>query len=161
MVETLTRATIWLAMGAWTCGICLGWRKNKQAARCLWTLGLFSYLVHILCAYEAFYQWSHGIAWESTARDTGAVTGFNSGVGLLVNYAFGALLAVDLFSQWNNGERKWARFVDGLVLFMIINGAVVFGEGPVRWLGCLLTLAIGITFFHRSRTGRIKARENS
>ncbi|MDF1862847.1 MAG: hypothetical protein P1U87_21705 [Verrucomicrobiales bacterium] len=161
MVETLTLATVWLAMGAWTCGICLGWDTSKQVARGLWTLGLLSYLVHILCAYEAFYQWSHEIAWESTARDTEEVTGFDSGVGLLVNFAFGALLAVDLFSQWQKGERKWARFVDSLVLFMIVNGAVVFGDGPVRWFGVFLTLAIGITICYRSRYRRIKARENS
>jgi hypothetical protein len=78
-----------------------------------------------------------------------------------VNYAFGALLAVDLFSQWKNGARKWARWVDGLILFMIVNGAVVFGDGPVRWLGALLALAIGITFFYRSRARMIKARGNS
>lgn len=161
MVETLTLAAVWLAMGAWTCGICLGWDTSKRLARGLWTLGLLSYLVHILCAYEAFYQWRHEIAWESTARDTEELTGFNSGVGLLVNFAFGALLAVDLFSQWQNGERKWARFLDGLVLFMIVNGAVVFGGGPVRWFGALLALAIGIRFGYRLRNRRIKARENS
>jgi len=138
MDEWLTRATIWLAMAAWTAAILLARRPNP--ARIVWTAALVAYLLHIVLAYAAFYEWSHRIAWEQTALDTARVTGWRSGIGLIVNYAFAAALAVDLARQWR-GHRA-SSWIVGLVVFMIVNGAVVFGEGPVRWFGIALLCAM-------------------
>jgi len=138
MDQWLTRATIWLAMTAWAAAILLA--RQPRRARAAWTGALVAYLLHIVLAYAAFYEWSHRIAWEQTALDTARVTGWHSGIGLVVNYAFAAALAVDLARQWRGHPAS--PWIVGLVVFMILNGAVVFGEGPVRWYGIALLYAL-------------------
>jgi hypothetical protein len=140
--DLLTRATIWLAMLSWTGGIVSGAGGRARFSRGLWTVGLLIYAFHICFAYSEFHQWSHFVAWESTARDTLEMTGMDSGVGLLVNYAFALVLAIDVFRQWQKGRRKGAGWIDGLVIFMIVNGAIIFGSGPVRWFGAGLIAVI-------------------
>ncbi len=138
--EWLTRATIWVAMGLWAAAMV--WPKRGSVTKWLWTTALVSYLVHIVLAYQHFYEWSHRVAWEVTARDTEAVTGLDSGVGLLINFAFAGILAFDLAGQWRTGQRKGATWINGLILFLILNGAVVFGEGAVRLYGVALITGV-------------------
>ena len=140
--DFLTRATIWLAMLAWTGGIVMQGRGRGRLFRGFWTTGLSFYLIHICFAYSEFYQWSHRVAWDSTARDTLEMTGVDSGFGLLVNYALVLVLAIDVFLQWKVGDRRGARWIDGLVIFMIVNGAIIFGSGSVRWFGAALIASI-------------------
>ncbi len=151
MGEWLTRATIWVAMGLWCVAMVLPPRRELQS-RWLWMAALVTYGAHILLAYQHFYQWSHQVAWEATARDTEATVGFDSGVGLLINFAFAAVLAVDLAIQWCTRERKGGAWINGLVLFLILNGAVVFGEGPVRIYGVILLVFTGIAFWFRKES---------
>lgn len=140
--DFLTRATIWFAMFAWTGGIVIQGGGRARLSRGFWTAGLSLYVVHIFLAYSEFYQWRHRVAWESTARDTLEMTGMDSGFGLLVNYAFALVLSADLLRQWKEGERKGARWIDGLVIFMIVNGAIIFASGSVRWFGVALIVSI-------------------
>jgi hypothetical protein len=148
MGEFLTRAAIWLAMGLWTLAMTRS-RHRAGAARWFWTAGLAAYVVHILLAYGSFYGWSHRIAWETTARDTAETVGLDSGFGLLVNFAFAAVLAADVVVQWRTGVRKAGGWIDAFVLFLILNGTVVFGEGAVRWYGGLLLVSICIVRCYR------------
>lgn len=136
--ETIVRATIWLAMAAWTAAIV---SRGKPAAKPLWTIGLSLYILHILFAYHVFYRWNNTIAWDRTASQTAEVVGVKTGVGLLVNFAFAAILFLDLVQQWRN-KKPYRNLIDALVLFMIVNGAIVFGHGPVRWFGILLLLIV-------------------
>lgn len=137
-MATLTLAAIWFAMAAWT----LAMLARGRPARWLWTAGLVGYAVHVIGAYAAFHGWSHAEAWRQTADDTAEVVGVRTGVGLLVNYAFGLVLAIDVITQWRRGRRWRPRWVDGLVVFLIVNGAIIFGEGAVRVYGVLLLLAL-------------------
>lgn len=155
--DFLTRATIWFAMLVWTGGIVIPGEGRARLSRWFWTAGLLLYVIHIFFAYSEFYQWSHRVAWESTARDTLEMTGMDSGFGLLVNYAFALVLAIDVFRQWKEGGRKGAPWIDGLVIFMIANGAIVFASGPVRWLGTALLASILCALLWR----RLRVRENS
>jgi hypothetical protein len=135
IVEWATRATIWLAMSSWVAGIAF----RGHRSRAFWTAGAVFYLLHILFAYAGFYDWSHRIAWEKTAADTAEATGFRTGVGLLLNFLFAAWLGFDLWNQWTRSVRKWRKTTEGLVLFFIVNGAIVFGDGPVVLFGIFLT----------------------
>ncbi|MEX2579517.1 MAG: hypothetical protein WD342_10710 [Verrucomicrobiales bacterium] len=148
MAAFLTQATVWLAMLAWTIAI-LG-----RLERWSWTAGLGFYLWHILGAYHSHYRWSHDVAVAETARQTGELVGWESGIGIWINYAFAAVLAFDLLVQWTGRPRKFPRTVEALVLFMIVNGAIVFGSGPVRIFGAALSAAIVAGWF-------VRARENS
>ncbi len=146
MVPFLTQATIWIAMLAWTIAILR--REHSWSG-----VGLVFYILHIFAAYEFHYQWSHAVALSETARQTAEVTGWESGVGLYFNYALAAILASDLAFQYIRGKRPLPRIVDGLVFFMIFNGAVVFGNGAVRLYGAILCGVIAAAWI-------LKAREN-
>jgi membrane-bound metal-dependent hydrolase YbcI (DUF457 family) len=130
----LTRLSILLAMAAWCAAVVLA--EHPRRARAVWTGALAAYLVHIVSAYASVYGWSHRVAWEMTASDTERVVGWRSGIGLAVNYAFAAALAVDLVRQWRG--RPASPWIVAFVVFMILNGAVVFAEGSTRRIGIFL-----------------------
>lgn len=158
MVEFLTKVTVWLAMLGWVSALVAGRFRLSLSARILWTSGLVCYLLHILFAYEAFYDWSNKIAWEQTAADTERLTGVRSGAGLLVNFLFLGFLTFDICRQWFGRMQRAGKILEVFVVFMIFNGAVVFGSGAVRWFGvALLMILFGAYFFlHGAGT-----RENS
>lgn len=114
-------------------------------ARVLWTCGAAAFLVHAVAAFHTVYSWSHEIAWQSTAEQTAELTGWRSGSGLYLNYLFGLLWLIEVCWWWAQPisyARRPRLVADGLelfFLFMILNGAVVFASGPVRWLGLVAT----------------------
>jgi hypothetical protein len=63
---------------------------------------------------------------------------------------------------WALGPASYARRPAGLdasvrvfLLFMFVNGAIVFGRGPVRILGILSVLVLAVAWYvGRIRTGR-------
>lgn len=148
MFEWLTRASIWFAMAGWTAGILTRFPLSRR----FWTAGLALYLAHIVLAFAAFYDWSQAVAWEATAADTERVTGWRSGIGLAFNYLFALVLAIDVALQWQLNRRMAGWLVEGLVLFFIVNGAVVFADGPVRWFGITMTGVI-LAGWWRTRRG--------
>lgn len=147
MSEFATRAAIWFAMLAWTVAMTLPFPR----ARLVWWLGFVSYLAHIVGAFTFFYQGSHAVALAETARQTLEKTGWQSGAGLWVNYALALGLAVDLAWQESARAQRQRPWVNGFVLFMIFNGAVVFGTGPVRIFGAILLLVPAMLWINRLR----------
>lgn len=154
MGETAVTVSILVALSGWAIALV----TEEKTARLAWTLGTTAYLIHVVAAFETFYGWSHGTALAETARQTAEVTGINTGAGLWVNHAFTAVLAFDVFQQWTGKTRRFATAIDWLVIFMIVNGAVVFADGAVRGFGIVLTLAILVL---RLGGRRVKALENS
>ncbi|MAS93321.1 MAG: hypothetical protein CMO55_09000 [Verrucomicrobiales bacterium] len=136
--ELITRASIWLAMLCWTAAII---SRGKPSAKWYWAAGFDIYCLHILFAYGVFYEWSNETAWDQTAQQTAEVTGLETGVGLIVNFTFAAILLFDVIQQWR-GRKTFRNLVDAFVIFMIVNGAIVFGHGPVRVYGAALILAL-------------------
>ncbi|MCB1229648.1 MAG: hypothetical protein KDN19_05250 [Verrucomicrobiae bacterium] len=139
----VTRISIWVAVAAWA-GVIAGLLRGRRG-RCLrftWTIGLVAYLLHVMAAFAGFYRWSHAVAYAETARQTAEQTGFSSGFGLWLNYLVAALWGIDVARWWITGKvrpegmmRKlwWGWHV--FLAFMIFNGTIVFGHGPVRWYG--------------------------
>lgn len=116
--------------------------------RWAWTGGCLAYLVHVAAAFHYTYDWSHGVAYRATARQTAEVFGLDWGGGLYVNYAFTIAWMADVARRWWAGER-YRRLPGALAtgwrlffLFMVFNGAVVFGSTPARWLGAVVCLAL-------------------
>ncbi len=81
------------------------------------------------------------------------MSGFDSGFGLWLNYLFGALwigdAAVLCFAPAQHARvPQWAMLaIHGFLLFMVVNGAIVFAQGPMRLaaiavLGILILLAL-------------------
>lgn len=147
--ELLTRSTIWLAIGGYALGVGLGllFRDRQgwqQRARWAWTIGCAGLVAHTICAFHFYHAWSQTSAYQETARQTAAVTGWNWGGGLFINYAFLAAWMGDVVWWWRGlrayQQRHWliAAAWQAIFIFMIFNATVVFKTGVVRWLGVAL-----------------------
>lgn len=154
MSEAGTYLTIFFAITCWSVALV----SAAGTARIAWTAGLGLYLAHILFAFDAFYDWSHHVAMEATAKETAAVIGLETGFGLWVNYAFGLILALDMWQQWRSGTRRFAVAIDWIVIFMIVNGAIIFADGITRLYGVVLVVA---AIAMRWRKRRLTTPENS
>ena len=154
MSEAGTYLSIFFAIICWSVALV----SVAGTARFAWTAGLLLYLTHIVFAFDAFYDCSHDVAIEVTAKETAAVIGLETGFGLWVNYAFGLILALDVWQQWRAGTRRYALAIDWLVIFMIVNGTIIFADGITRLYGAGPVLAV---IALRWRRRGLTVRENS
>jgi hypothetical protein len=111
-----------------------------------WTFGCVSVLIHVVCAFHYYHNWSHAAAYRETARQTLEVTGFDWGGGLFINYALVAGWIIDVV-WWRRGldayrnRPAWLSATwHGFLIFIIFNATVVFKTGPLRWIGLGLCL---------------------
>lgn len=153
------RVAIWLALLgylagelgrlAWRAGHVLPWQKCRWAS----TVGCAFYILHVALAFDAVHHWSHSRAYQFTATQTEEAFGLYWGGGLFVNYLFTAIWLTELAAWWlaTSQYQQRRRWIDTLVraffAFLILNGAVVFVVGPVRWLGIGLVVALGFGFY--------------
>jgi len=164
--ELFTRILIWIALLCYgMAAVMLMVRRQhlRSIARWCWTLGLLAYLGHVAAAFHHYYQWSHEIGIEETARQTRELTGFDSGSGLYLNYLFTIVWVADTAYWWvvglsNYSKRsRWIGWIfHGFFVFMIVNGAVVFAQGPVRWIGtAILLLLLGMGVYANQCKSRV------
>lgn len=151
MGDALTRVTIWLALALYAAA---QMRRRipptATSTRGLWPLaaGCALYLAHVVLAFDVHYGWSQATAYAETAAQTEAVIGWRWGGGIYVNYVFGLAWIVEA-CWWGwarvsyEGRDRWLELVvRGFFLVMIVNGAVVFVEGPQRWLGVVIVAVL-------------------
>ena len=159
--QLLTRATIWLALTLYVGSeIVRAGRRGGQdtLARALNTAGCAAFLAHVACAFQFYHHWSHAAAYADTARQTEAYFGWRWGGGLYFNYAFLLLWLGQVIAAWTRPFRApptsawWVWVTRGFILLMIVNGAVVFARGPIRWFGLLLCLALGVCWWRRTKS---------
>ncbi len=166
--EFLTRLSIWLALFAYAVGAGLQLSAHGRAAwirraRWAWTIGCGLFLVHVASAFASFYQWSHATAIRETARQTAAFTGWNWGGGLYFNYLLAIAWLADVLWWWlapasfARRSPRLAALWHGFFFFLVVNGAVVFVNGPRRWLGALLCGSLALLWW-RQRRATIAAR---
>jgi hypothetical protein len=97
------------------------------------------------------------VAYRHTAERTDAVTGWNWGGGLYVNFAVAALWLTDVGVLWRRGAsgivppRIWSWGVQAVLAFVVLNATVVFG--PRGWW-CVAAgfVAVLVAVFVRART---------
>jgi hypothetical protein len=113
-------------------------RQQWRRARIASALGLSAYLVHVWCAFEYFYHWSHEYAYRETARQTAELFGVEWGGGLWLNYLFTAVWLADNVVSWLKADwwraRRYTIAVNGFLTFMFVNATIV-----VRLLRALRT----------------------
>jgi hypothetical protein len=147
--EFVLRGTIWLAVVAWAASEVLrsAGAGRYEAARATYTAGALLLVIHTLAAFELHHGWSHAAALAETARRSADTTGFASGSGLYLNYAFIALWLADAALWWLRPQAYLHRTrltdlpVFAFFVFMVVNGTVVFAEGPLRILGAAAVAA--------------------
>jgi len=150
MSDLLMRLAVWLALALFT-GAALARRARPATDRAALALSLVGWVLfagHVLLAFDTHYGWSHAVAWAETAAQTEALTGLNWGGGLYINYLFGLVWLGELV-WWGRDPTGYATrpalvevTVRGFLLFMVVNGAVVFVTGPQRWPGVALAAAL-------------------
>ena len=152
--------TIWTALLLYAAGEHGRTRRPAAAwARPVWLLGAAAYLAHVAAAFATHHGWSHAAAYEYTAARTEALSGLAWGGGLWANYAFtvlwvGEALWWQMWPESHAGRsRAWKPAVRGAFLFMIVNGAVVFVDGPGRWLGIAIVAALTAIWTADARSG--------
>jgi hypothetical protein len=143
--ELLTRLAIWLALGLYVAAQATG---PSRLGRWFSAGGWVLFAVHVAFAFQVHYGWSHATALRETAAQTEVMTGVRTGSGLYVNYLFGLVWLAEV-SWWACGETsyltrpRWVELaVRAFFLFMILNGAVVFVDGPQRWIGLALVAVL-------------------
>ena len=113
------------------------------------------YLTHVGATFQLRHHWSHNAAYEETARQTAALFGVRSGAGLYCNYAFTLIWALDVIWIWwspptyRRRPRWMAALIHGFMAFLFFNATVVFVTGWVRWLGVMVSIALGILTVYR------------
>lgn len=159
--ELLTKLTIWLALLAYTIGTAFFLRAHRPErfltpTRWSWTLGCALFLIHVACAFQFYHHWSHADAYRETARQTAELTGSPSGGGIYINYVFAAAWLAVVLQMWLAPESirtsRWIAIWHGFVFFMMLNGAIIFVHGPIRWLGILLCSSLAIFWLRHWRS---------
>ena len=150
--DVATHATIWAALVAYAIGeagrVAAGRRAKRSLGRGFWTAGSGLYVLHVVAAFHVHHGWSHTAAYAHTAEQTAALVGLDWGGGIYVNYAFTALWMGEAAWWWLApvGYLTRARHLEltvrAVFLFMIVNGAVVFVAGPMRWVGLGICAAV-------------------
>ena len=149
--ELITRASACAALVAYVAALALRMVGRSALSRVCWSLGAVILALHVVCAFQFVHHWSHAAAYESTARQTSAMTGWSSGSGLYLNYLLVLVWCADAVWWWKNRQGYEARAtsvnraVQGFLAFMWFNASVVFGHGPARWLGvAAIVLLVGV-----------------
>lgn len=116
------------------------WASDRRGRR-LWTLGCVIFIVHVYFAFKYFHQWSYASAVEHTAKETEAIVGLRFGQGILVSYLFLFVWLGDVVWWWvaadqRNRRPRWAgALLNGFLLFIAFNGAIIFESGVTRPAG--------------------------
>ncbi len=186
--EFLTRGTIWVSIVGYAVGSVVfalsfsarkkahfavepvpRWthREKLESARVVWTVACASLFAHFISAFQYYHGWSHAAAYRDTARQTAEMVGLNWGGGLYINYALLIIWVADIGWWWRSGldsyrKRPWLLVASwhGLLIFIIFNSTVVFGDGIVRWLGLGFCLLLALTWLRIVRELHLLAQAN-
>ncbi|MEM9940392.1 MAG: hypothetical protein AAF939_02305 [Planctomycetota bacterium] len=111
----------------------------SELARSSWLLGSFFSFLHASLTMGFYHRFDHNLAWEHTANQTQRMMGVSVGVGIYFNYLFVIIWMADAL-WWVGSPNSYLkrskilnRIVYGYLLFIAVNGAIVFETGPTRW----------------------------
>ena len=139
----------------------IGWLRGvDRMARLAWTAACLLYLAHAGFAFHFYHGWSHSAAYQETSRRTAQLLGAGWGGGLYVNYVFTVVWVVDAIWWWQGLDiyRRRPRWIQTSIhtffAFMFFNATVVFGIGPVRWLGVVAAATLGLLWWKQATSWR-------
>ena len=138
----------------------LGRRQSgelRNFERAVWTLGCVLLVGHIAGAFHFRHGWSHAHAVAETARQTRDLLGREFGGGVYFNYLFAAAWTADVGWMWLSRasyERRpaWvAAALHAYLMFIAVNGAIVFERGPTRWFGVAACIGLAVLAVQKIR----------
>ena len=155
--DALIRGTAQLVVACYVGRLCIdaaGRRDitSQRVARWLWTTGCLVFALHVAVAFHYQHGWSHAAAFEHVRLRTLRETGWDSGVGLYVNYAFGLLWLADTLLWWWRLDWPEKRVpywtVQSSFAFLMLQATAVFGAPfwmPVCVVVGLLLIVLRMT----------------
>jgi hypothetical protein len=172
MGPSLTAWTIYGSLFAyWLAAMCWLPGRNTLTFRLPWTVACCLLWIHAAIAFQVYHHWSHAAAVDDTAAQTAAELGRPFGNGIWFSYALLVVWLLDVCRLWTSGQAslipaesagdvaivpRVRRLRTGVevcvhlyVFFILFNGAVVFEDGPVRWIG--LAAVCGLAGRHAVR----------
>ncbi len=120
-----------------------------RIVRWAWTWGAVVFLIHVVVAFHFFHRWSHAKAYAHVAEAGGF------GEGVFVSYFFTILWAFDAAWWWINAKSyatrpNWlGRSIHLFMLFIVINGTIVFEKGIIRWIAGLMLACFAVASVQR------------
>jgi len=100
------------------------------------------------------------MAIEATAQQTQELIGIRFGAGLFVNYAFDLVWIVDATVRmispaiYNKMPKAYRYCTNGFLIFIAINGAIVFQSGWIRAIGLACVAMLLMLSLQRSNALR-------
>jgi hypothetical protein len=119
----------------------------------LWLLGAAAAWIHVGLAFHFRHAWSHASALLETARQTNERLGYEVGAGVYVNYAFLVVWGADALwwafapASYGGRPRGLDASVRAFLLFVFVNGTIVFGRRPVALVGTLSLLILAAAWY--------------
>jgi hypothetical protein len=145
----ITSAELVVAMMALAWNVMVVYPTAVRFTRLVWTLGVLTFLFHLVMAFWLAHGWSHNAAVEHV-REVGGFGG-----GILVSYLFALIWFVDAVWSWVNplsyrNRPLWLGWaIQGFLIFIVLNATVVFGASERRLAYCLVFIALGILWLCR------------
>ncbi len=138
-----------------------GGKSTDRTTASLWLVGALLSLCHSLGSLATFHHGSQSMAIEATAQQTQELIGIRVGAGHFVNYAFDLVWLADamvrmispaIYSKLPKGYRYGTN---GFLIFMAINGAIVFQSGWIRAIGlACVTMLLLLSLQRRNALSR-------
>ncbi|QDT37901.1 hypothetical protein [Stratiformator vulcanicus] len=125
--------------------------------RKIWTVGALSLLAHLAAAFQFVHRWSHASAYQAVRVETFEATGWDSGFGVWINYAFALVWAFDASLWWIKGDR-WAKWWPGQIVvqsflaFIVFQATVIFGPGWWKVVGVIIAALFAFALIRLSRS---------
>jgi hypothetical protein len=134
----------------------------------IWFAGALLAFAHTLSALAVFHEWSHRQAVLATEAQTEALLGIRVGAGVIVNYIFVAVWLIDAmwllagrYGWLPRPPRAWSIAAHAFLIFIAINGAVVFAQGPIRWISLAALVALLVAWVRLLRMPAIAEAKRS
>jgi hypothetical protein len=137
-----------------------GAKSTHRIVSIVWLLGALFAMGHSLGALWTFHHGSQAAALESTAEQTQQLLGFRFGAGLYINYLFVVVWLFDAMLRSITPTRyvmlpRWYRAtLNGFLIFIAINGAIVFKSGWIRAIGIVCVVLLCGLAVVRMRDGQ-------
>lgn len=133
-------------------------QSHLEIASGVWLIGSFASLLHAIATMVLVHQGSHDAAVEHTAQQTEDLLGIAVGSGIYFNYVFVLVWLLDAFwwtaapRSYRTRNRGWNWFVYGFLIFIAINGSIVFESGWIRWFSLGGAIVLGFLAKQRYQT---------
>ncbi len=137
-----------------------GGKSTDRTTASLWLVGALLSLCHSLGSLATFHHGSQLMAIEATAQQTQELIGIRFGAGLFVNYAFDLVWIVDATVRmispaiYNKMPKAYRYCTNGFLIFIAINGAIVFQSGWIRAIGLACVAMLLMLSLQRSNALR-------